>query len=240
MQKLIPIAIIIAGIAVAGALIYTNYPVKKVTSLEILALQEAGEKAINYINENILRGRATASLINVLEENGLYKIKFNVGENEIESYITRDGKLLFLEGIDLTKVEPPAKETSQTIGNFSVTDEEICRENGKPIVYFFGSERCPHCQWEHPIIEKVAKKIEGEISFHNNMDNSNDEEIFSKYSEGSIPTLVLGCKYFRVGSGENAGEEQEEKNLTALICKLTDGKPTEVCSPVQDLINQIK
>ncbi len=244
-KNLVPIAIIIAGVLIAGSFIYINYqkgPKAPTggTSSEILSAQEAAAKAIDYINKNLLRGKATASLIETLEENGLYKIKFSVGEQEIESYMTRDGKLFFPEGLDLTKVEPVAVEKSSTVGNFSVGSDEVCKENGKPIIYFFGSKSCPHCQWEHPIVEKVAEKFKEEIAFHNNMDSENDMEIFNKYSTGGIPTLVFGCKYYRVGSGEGGGEEEETKNLTALICKLTGNKPADVCNQVQDLVNQIK
>ena len=135
-------------------------------------------------------------------------------------------------------------ELASTIGRFSVIEGEICQEDGKPIVYFFGSESCPHCTWEHPIFEKVTAEFEGLIYLHNNMDElETDREIFEKYSQinqGGIPFTVLGCRYARVGSGEGFGEEKEEGYLTALICKLTDGKPAEVCEGVADLIEQIE
>lgn len=188
----------------------------------------------------MLTGDVKASLINVIEENGVYKFHFKVNEEEYDFYVTRSGKLLFTGGIDLE--QKPSEEQEQkklTIGNFSVGEDEICKEDGKSIIYFFGSESCPHCKWEHPIIERVAKNFEGFISFHNNMDSDADMETFSKYSEGGIPTLVFGCKYYRVGSGEQIGEEEESKVLTALICKLTENQPSAVCDTVKDLINQI-
>lgn len=210
-----------------------------------LSSQQAAEKAINYINQNLLQKGASASLINVVEENGLYKFSFKIGDKEFKSFVTKDGKILFPEeGIDLEKplaIQPETQEEKTlTIGNFSVSNDEICKENGKPIVYFFGSKGCPHCLWQHPIVEKIAKHFEGYISFHNNMDSDADKDVFSKYSPGSIPTLVLGCKYYRVGSGEREGEEKESKALTALICKLTENKSTEICNKVQDLIDQIE
>lgn len=135
-------------------------------------------------------------------------------------------------------------ELASTIGGFLVTEDEICQEDGKPIVYLFGSSGCPHCTWEHPIFEKATAKFGNLISVHDNIDKQGvDQEIWQKYSQinrGAIPFLVLGCRYVRVGSGENAGEIGEEKNLTALICKLTGGEPTEVCQEVADLIKQIE
>ena len=240
-KNLIPIAIIIAGLLIAGAFVYVNQGKVSEKAPEGLSPQQAAEKAINYINQNLLQGGATASLINVIEENGIYKFRLKIGENEYDSYVTKNGKLLFIQGIDLEKprkkVEEPKGEP--TIGDFLVSEDEICKEDGKPIVYFFGSKRCPHCAWEHPIVEKVAKNFQGYMSFHNNMDSQADMDVFRKYSTGGIPTLVLGCKYYRVGSGERAGEEMESKILTALICKLTENKLVDICNEVQDLISQI-
>jgi len=240
-KNLIPIAIIIAGLLIAGAFVYVNQGKVSEKAPEGLSPQQAAEKAINYINQNLLQGGATASLINVIEENGIYKFRLKIGQNEYDSYVTKNGKLLFIQGIDLEKprkkVEEPKGEP--TIGDFLVSEDEICKEDGKPIVYFFGSKRCPHCAWEHPIVEKVAKNFQGYISFHNNMDSQADMDVFKKYSTGGIPTLVLGCKYYRVGSGERAGEEMESKILTALICKLTENKLVDICNEVQDLISQI-
>ena len=241
-KNLLPIAILIAGVLIAGTAIYINKTnteiINNENTSELLSPQEAGEKVIDFVNNNILQGKSTASLVETLEENGLYKVKFTIENQEIETYVTRNGKLFFPEGIDLSEVQEPAVEESQTIGNFSVSNDEVCQENGKPVVYFFGSESCPYCQWEHPIIEKVAERFKENISFHNNMDAQDDMDVFSKYSTGGIPTLVLGCKYYRVGSG-GGSEEEEAKNLTALICNLTGNQTADVCGEVQDLINQI-
>lgn len=134
-------------------------------------------------------------------------------------------------------------ELASTIGSFSVTKEEICQEDGKPLVYFFGSASCPHCTWEHPIFEEVVDEFEGLIALHNNMDTENDMEVFQRYSQinrNGIPFIVLGCRYVRVGSGETLGEEEETKALTALMCKLTEGKPEKTCTAVTDLIEQVE
>jgi thiol-disulfide isomerase/thioredoxin len=142
-----------------------------------------------------------------------------------------------------TQTQEVLGELTSTIGNFSVLEEEVCQEEDKPIIYFFGSQSCPHCTWEHPVFESVVEKFENLVSFHNNMDDfETDQEVFQKYYQingGGIPFMVLGCQYARVGSGENSGEETEAANLTALICKLTDGQPEAVCGEVENLIKQI-
>lgn len=238
LYKLILLLILVAGLSIAGTYFYLNF------QKNLSSPRQAAQKAIDYINQNLLSGQ-TAFLINAVEENGLYKFRLKVGENEFISYITKDGKILFpQEGIDLEKKSATQPKTQEektyTIGDFAVNEDEICREQEKPIVYFFGSKSCPHCQWEHPIVENVTKNFEEYISFHNNMDSNENTDIFSKYSAGGIPTLVFGCKYSRVGSGEQSGKEEEIKNLTALICKLTANQPSDVCNSVQNLVEQIK
>jgi thiol-disulfide isomerase/thioredoxin len=134
-------------------------------------------------------------------------------------------------------------ELTKTIGNFSVTQEEVCREEGKPLVYFFGSNSCPHCAWEHPIIEKVTAKFGDLITARLYMDDfETDKEVWNKYGQihgGAVPFLNIACRYVQLGSGERFGEKEEEKYLTALICKLTEGQPESVCETVNDLIEQI-
>lgn len=234
-KNLIPISIIVAGLVIAGALVYLNQ-----NRGTILSSKEVGDKVINFINKNIPLAGNAASLISIAEEGSVYKIRLKMGDNEYDSYVSKDGKFLFPEGYDLEKVSEPQPEAKDTIGDFLISGEEICLENEKPIVYFFGSKSCPHCNWEHPIIEEVTAKFKENIVFHNNMDLEQDMGVFSKYSTGGIPTLVLGCKYYRVGSGESLGEETEVKVLTALICRLTNNQPSETCDSVQDLINQIE
>jgi len=239
-KKLIILATAVVALVVGGIIYYK----KGVGPSRVVPPQEVGERVINYINENI--PGAKASLIDIVSEKGLYKIVLQIEEQEFTSYVTKDGKLLFPQAIDLEpKTFVPEElekleEKNYTIGNFLVSEDEICQEDGKPIIYFFGATGCPHCVWEHPIIERVASRFKEKIAFHNNMDTDADMDIFRKYSRGGIPTLVLGCKYYRVGSGERMGEEEEERILTALICKLTNNQPAEACDPVQDLIEQIK
>lgn len=135
------------------------------------------------------------------------------------------------------------KTIAETIGDFKVTDQEICLENGKPVVYFFGSNSCPHCRWEHPIVSDVAKQFSDYISFHDNMDNQNDASIYQKYrnqNSGYVPFLVASCKYVKLGSGEKYGEEMERKYLTAVMCKLS-GSSSELCKNQEtaNMVSQI-
>ena len=209
-----------------------------------LTPESASKVAIDYINKYFAGSGALASISNLSKEEttGLYKFTLELQGQKLNAYVSSDGKMLFPQDpIDLTK-DPTAQEATTTKteaetkakttvdGNFNqITDAQICQENGKPIVYFFGSESCPHCKWEKPVIEAVTKIFGSAISYHENIDNGKEMDIFNKYSTGSIPTLVIGCKYYRVGSGESAGVESETKTLTKLICDITGNQPAGVC-----------
>lgn len=238
-KLLIPIAIIVVGLLIAGAIIFTNNSCKIDGSLSADA---ATEKVLSFLNDNLLQEGQEAEAVETLDENGVFKVKFSVAGEEVEWMVSKDGKILFPQMIDIEEYlsEIEQRESGTTLGRFSKTNDEVCLEDGKPIVYFFGSESCPHCQWEHPVVQEVAAKFANQISFHDNMDTQNDSDVFMEYSkDGYVPATLIGCKYFRVGSGENDGKEADVANLTALICDLTGGQPGEVCGEVQELINNI-
>ncbi len=205
-----------------------------------LSPQKAGEKAVAYIKETM---QLDASLVDAVEESGIYKITLKIQDQEFPSYVSKDGRFLFPNAIDL-EMEPEVAgeqtgetpEYPKTVGDFLVLDKEECFENEKPLVYFFGNSDCPHCKWEEPVMRKVTDKFGDLIAFHNNMDTQEDGEVFDEYSAingGGVPFLILGCKYARVGSGEQAGEDEEIKALTTIICQLTDGAPKEICDEVE-------
>jgi len=203
------------------------------TPSHVISPEDAGKKALDFVSRTF---GAKAELINVSEVRNaeLYEVSLNIsdirGTHKEKIYITKDGRRAFFGGMLV-----PERET---IGNFLVSGEDVCKEDGKPVVYFFGHSGCPHCLWEHPIFENVTANFTDFISVHDNFDNfTADEEVFSLFSpRGYVPTIVLGCKFYRVGSGENQGEKEEEakeeeaKVLTALICELTGGKPENVCN----------
>jgi hypothetical protein len=67
---------------------------------------EQVNKAMEYINEMVREEGQTASLISWKEEGGLYKIDFKIGEQQYQSFLTKDGKYLFPYGINLAEFKP--------------------------------------------------------------------------------------------------------------------------------------
>lgn len=253
MNSRISTTIIVLVVVFAGVFLYRQYFAPSEPVEKFLSAEEAGEKAIAFANDpgnRLLVEGNEAELLEVTEESGVYKIKLKIGTQEYESFVTKDGRWFFPQNYyDLNKTPEVAGEEAKkpdyptTVGDFLILDKEICDKEGRPLVYFFGHSGCPHCQWEEPVVKKVMALFGDLIAFHNNMDTEDDREVFEEYAEinsGSVPFLVLGCKYVRVGSGEKSGEEEETKVLTAIACKLTEGKPEGVCGEVKDLVESIE
>ena len=69
---------------------------------EGLSSQAVANLAVDYINQNMLAGGVTASLLDVVEESGLYKIHIQIEDEEYDSYVSKDGRFLFPQNwIDL-------------------------------------------------------------------------------------------------------------------------------------------
>lgn len=103
---------------------------------------QAAIKAVSYIN-GLLQGQATATLIGVNESNGLYNIKLDIEGQQYNSYMTKDGSMLFPSAYQL-----PATVNS-TVANSSTATPAAgpsYPKSDKPTVQFFVMAFCPYGQ----------------------------------------------------------------------------------------------
>jgi len=186
-------AIIIAGVIVAGTFLY------KCRGEEGLTPQAAAEKAINYINENLLQEGFTASLVSVAEENGVYKFHLKVGENEFDSYVTKDGKLLF--------VNPPIDLEEKPISQAENEAKEVSKRD-IPDIKLFVMSYCPFGLQAQkmflPVYDLLKGKAEMGVYFVNYIMHGK-EEIDENLRQHCIQ------------------EEQKEKYYNYLACFVQDG-----------------
>ncbi len=134
---LIPITIVIAGVLIAGAIVYVNRErLERPISETLVSPQTAAEKVISFINKNLLQEGTSVSLIGVTEESGLYKIRLRIEDEEYTSYISKDGKLLFpQEGINLEEESLAQNEKEKA----SETEKR-----DRPDVKLFVMSYCPY------------------------------------------------------------------------------------------------
>jgi len=154
---LIPIAIVIAALIIAQGLYY--FSKEKVPGA--LSSEEAAQKAIDYISSVALEGQIAASLLEVTEESGLYKIRLEIEEQEYESYVTKDGKLLFPQGTDISEEIP---ETS-ALGE---TGESVLPKTDIPQVQLFVMSFCSWGNQAEELMKPAAEllKDKARIELH--------------------------------------------------------------------------
>jgi thiol-disulfide isomerase/thioredoxin len=127
------------------------------------------------------------------------------------------------------------------IQTFSFANNEMCTEDGKPIVILFSTTWCPHCEWIIDTFDGIAKEYADKgliAAYHWELDTADNtltaakesevpqehKEIYEKFNpRGSIPTFVFGCQYHRIGNGYESEQslEKEANEFRAVIEELT-------------------
>ncbi len=130
-QLLTTFIVMAVSLAIMGIFVILNQ--EKIEKVEISS-EDLAQKAIDYINENMLSEGLTASLVSVVEESGLYKIHIKIGEEEYDSYVSKDGKLLFPSGF-IKLEEAPITETSETEESEPASENIIPPEELTEFIY---------------------------------------------------------------------------------------------------------
>lgn len=162
-KNLIPIAIVIAGFLVAGAVLFVSQ--KGDMPSGIISAERAGEKTINFINDNLLPEGMTASLVSIIDESGVYKIKLEIDGQEFPSYVTKDGKILFPdEGISLDEIIPTFQEPSGAVDPSGKeypqeTLEVLAKCLNERGVKFYGTPGCPYCLMQIEIFGQAGEYL---------------------------------------------------------------------------------
>jgi hypothetical protein len=205
----------ILGILLIASVFTAGFGIKKGTgtSGESLTIEEASDKAITYINTNLLQPGTSAKLVSSEEKSDLYNIKMDIGGREFDSYVTKDGGLLFPSVVDLSEeVEAPSTETQQQP---PAPDVE---KSDKPNVELFVMSHCPFgTQAEKgiiPVAELLGDKIDFEIKFVNYAMHG-EKEVVEQTNQHCIKTEepdkflpYLKC-FLKEGDGAACLEETE-------------------------------
>ncbi len=126
--------------------------------------QEVVDDALQYINTYLTQGTGSATLKEITEQDDLYVLKLTINNRDYDSYVTKDGKYLFPQGIDMTEErETPETPTQQPTQEVTKSD--------KPEVEVFIMSHCPFgTQMEKgiiPVMETLGDKADIEIKFVN-------------------------------------------------------------------------
>ena len=103
------LSVIAAVLIIAASLIYVGQREGFFFSKNLSA-EKVGEIVVDYINSNADLGGNSASLTEVVEESGVYRVTVGIAGQEFTSYASRDGKLLFPESYPLGREEEDSPE----------------------------------------------------------------------------------------------------------------------------------
>jgi len=145
-------------------------------SIKAISQDEAKTTVEKFIKESLLAPGAEATVKEISEENGLYKIKVSVtmsGQTQdIDSYVSKDGKLFFPSGAmnieEVTKQAADAKNGAPA-GAAGQAAQKDPVKNDKPVVDLFVMSYCPYgTQMEKgiiPAVEALGSKITFNLKF---------------------------------------------------------------------------
>lgn len=195
----------IATVVLAVLLVIFVYRGGWMTGASVLSEDDASDKAITYINENLLPATMTAEFKSITEENGLYKLIVDIGGEEVPLYVTKDGNLIFVQYFDTTKNLADIEEQAET------TPAEVVKSD-KPVVEAFVMSHCPYGTQIEKGLLPVAKALGDDIDFSIKFVNyamHGEKEVKEQLNQYCIE------------------EEQNDKFFNYLECFLEEGKGEE-------------
>jgi len=134
---LIPVAGLVIFGAIAAAAYFNIFQIpEKYLPAKNLTANVAAQKAVDFVNKNMLSEGITLSFKDAKDENGLYTFKLTVQGKDYAAYVTKNGKLFFAEGI------PQAIELDKPLGGETASAEVA--KSDKPDVKVFVMSYCPY------------------------------------------------------------------------------------------------
>jgi len=141
---------LISLLALIAILLAVNifYPISKRVP-GALSKDEASQKAMDFINSVALQGQAAASLLDITEESGIYKIRLKIQDQEYDSYVTKDAKLLFGQATAIA--EQSSDQSNEEAQEFPKSDT--------PEVRLFVMSFCPYGNQAEELMIPVANLL---------------------------------------------------------------------------------
>ncbi|MDD1652462.1 MAG: DsbA family protein [Methanomicrobiales archaeon] len=146
-------------------------PMEMMASQTNVAAAACAERALEYVNGNLVAPDTTASLTGIEEERGMYRLTVSYNELEFRLFATKDCNLLFMEGLDMTAAPPTPSPTPEPV------------KSDRPAVDLYVMSFCPYgTQAEatmQPVKDLLVKKADIQIHYITTVTGTNVTSIRS-------------------------------------------------------------
>ncbi|MEK7104059.1 MAG: hypothetical protein AAB842_01490 [Patescibacteria group bacterium] len=217
---------IVMGVLAVGILVIAYYAF--FGSPTNLTAKKATDVALAYINSDLLSDGSLASLDGpIASQSGLYKFKLKVGDQSFDSFVTKDGKFLFPQVIEIkqsSSTSPTANNNQPTVK----TCEDVAKATSPQMEAFIVSY-CPYgLQMQRVLAEVVnsAPALQSNIKIMYIGSISGDKIQAMHGEQEAVENLKQIC----------IREEQPTKFYPYLNCFMKEGKSDE-CSTAAGIDN---
>ena len=148
--------------------LYFNFSNKGIgVTGDTVPIDKATDEAVDYINTYLLQPGTTAILNSKSDVGELYKIDIGIDGQQYESYITKDGKMFFTSGIDMT--ETPDAAPNQPAQPVEVQDVDIGdsaskgKGDAKVTIVEYSSFSCGWCNRVRTTLDQIMKTYPDDV-----------------------------------------------------------------------------
>lgn len=163
--------LLVIALVTIGLFLFNKQP-KNLTETQIKT------KAEKFVNDFLMQSGTKATLKEVTKEYGLYKLKIDIVNDVVESYMTKDGKLFFPQALDIDQISASknaagAANTNATANTATAGNQsgQVAVKKDKPSVELFVMSYCPYgTQIEKgilPVLSTLGNKIDFQLKFVN-------------------------------------------------------------------------
>lgn len=177
-----------------------------------ISVEDAKKLTADFINNNLMQPGNTVNIKEVTEEGGLYKVVVSMPNGqEINSYLSKDGKKFFPQVMDIeeTKKEAEAKNGGDAAAEAEKT--AVTTKKAKASVELFVMSHCPFgTQMEKgmlPVLDALGDKVDFTLKFNDYAMHGKKEldEQLTQYCVQKEETKKL-LPYLKCFLGSKSGE----------------------------------
>ncbi|MFC1780470.1 DsbA family protein [Patescibacteria group bacterium] len=132
-------------------------PLSNILGSETMSKEDAKERVTRYINEVLLQGQTVAEVSDLeddLESDDLYKFTITIQDQQFDSYMSRDGKYLYTERMEI--------ELEDDEGEAPVADYP---KQDTPDVLLFTMTYCPYGNQAEDFVQPVYSLLGNSVNF---------------------------------------------------------------------------